>query len=221
MGSLSGARSGAATTPIRSAPIQLAPALATSPVLTSHATAASTVPACSSTNLGEHPTTTVARAHIDAGFPGRAARRVSHVRILVFVAADPGDLADLDAAIEAGRQAVATTPAGHPDRAGRLSSLESSCLPGSSSPGTWRIWTRRSRPVGRSSTTPPAGHPARAGMLSNLGRGRTRGGLLAAVGTVLAALKGVRERQWPPSAGTGDLPARTSGPGTGDQRTVT
>ena len=34
-----------------------------------------------------------------------------------------GDRADLDAAIDVGRQAVAATPADHPDRAGRLSNL--------------------------------------------------------------------------------------------------
>ena len=34
-----------------------------------------------------------------------------------------GDLADLDAAITAGQQAVAATPGNHPDRPGRLSHL--------------------------------------------------------------------------------------------------
>ena len=53
------------------------------------------------------------RAGLVQGVRGRAQLRFERA----------GDRADLDAAIDLLRQAVAATPAGHPDRAGRLSNL--------------------------------------------------------------------------------------------------
>ena len=60
-----------------------------------------------------------------------------------------GDRADLDAAIDAGRQAVAASPADHPDRAGCCPTSASPCGPGLSGPGTGPTWTRRSTPASR------------------------------------------------------------------------
>ena len=81
-----------------------------------------------------------------------------------------GDLADLDAAIDVGRQAVAATPADHPDRARYLSNLG----------GALRIRFERTGDLadldaaidaGRQAVAAtPADHPDRATYLSNLGR---------------------------------------------------
>ena len=80
-----------------------------------------------------------------------------------------GDAADLDAAIDAGRQAVDLTPPGHPDLAVYLSNLGVPCAPGSSGPGTPRTWTPRSTPAGRPPTSPRPATPTCPAILSNLG----------------------------------------------------
>ena len=81
----------------------------------------------------------------------------------------PGRQADLDAAIEAGQQAVQATPADHPDRAGFLSNLGNALRARFERTGA-RADLDAAIQAGRQAVqATPADHPDRAGYLSNLG----------------------------------------------------
>src|SRR5207247_131779 len=80
-----------------------------------------------------------------------------------------GDRADLDAAIDAGRQAVAATPADHPARAMHLSNLGLGLQVRFKRAGD-RADLDAAIDAGRQAVTAtPADHPARAMYLSDLG----------------------------------------------------
>ena len=84
-----------------------------------------------------------------AGHPNLAGRLSNLGNALVRRFERTGDTADLDAAIDAGRQAVAASPAGHPNLATMLANLGNAFGPALIIRGTLRTWMTRSAPGGR------------------------------------------------------------------------
>ena len=80
-----------------------------------------------------------------------------------------GTAADIDVAIDAGRQAVAATPPGHPNLAMHLSNLAIPWSLGSNIAGTARTWTTPSTLARYAVAATPPDHPELAMSLSNLG----------------------------------------------------
>ena len=80
-----------------------------------------------------------------------------------------GQLDDADAAIKAGRDAVAATPADHPDRPGHLSNLGLALQARFERAGQLGDLDDAIQAGQEAVAAAPAGHPRRAGCLSNLG----------------------------------------------------
>jgi predicted metal-dependent phosphoesterase TrpH len=80
-----------------------------------------------------------------------------------------GDRAALNEAIDLLRQAVAASPAGHPDRAGRLSNLGTALQARFERTGERADLDAAIDLLRQAVAASPAGHPDRAGLLSNLG----------------------------------------------------